>query len=105
MSGSLQSFTPAQRWDYYCRLNRMATVEVAGVKVKDFTGKVAEPDEATLKEFFEKNKNNYAAADSPQPGFRVPQRIALQYFIADVDKFADPKAVTDAEVKEEYREE
>ena len=99
---SIQSFTPAQRWDYYCRLNRKATVELAGVKVKDFTAKVAVPDDATLEKFFEKHKSAYAAADSPEPGFHVPHRVALQYLIADVDKFTDPKAVSDAEVKQEY---
>ena len=32
----------------------------------------------------------------------MPKRIALQFFVADLDKVADPKAITDAEIDKEY---
>ena len=58
--------------------------------------------EKELKEFFDECKTRYPIPDSPEPGFRLPKRIAVQYFRANVDKFVDLKSVTDAEIKEEY---
>ena len=87
------------------RLNRRATAELAAVPVAPYAKKVAEPKTAELEAFFEDHKNQYASPDSPEPGFRVPHRIAVQYFRADTDKFADPKTITEAQIKEEYEKE
>ena len=32
---------------------------------------------------------------SPEPGFRVPQRLAVRYFKAGYDKFMSPETITD----------
>ncbi len=97
--------TPEQRWDYFSRLNRRATVEVLPVAVKDFVGKVkATPSEAELKSFFEMYKNYFSSPDSPTPGFKEPERAKFQYFVANDDnlvKEEKPK-VTDDEIKQYY---
>ena len=54
------------------------------------------------KTFFEENKEQIAMPDSPEPGFHQPQRIALEYVKADIEKFADPKTITDQQVRERY---
>ena len=102
MHVSLEAFPPAVLWDYFCRLNRRATAEVAAVPVAQYTGKVPTPTNEEVEEFFEKYKNRYPHAASPEPGFRVPKRIAVQYFAVNLEKFADPKAITDAEIDKEY---
>ncbi len=63
------------------------------------------PDAEKLEKFFTKHKAKYPRADSPEPGFRVPKRIAVQYFEADPEKLADPKAITAAEIEAEYQTE
>ncbi len=97
--------TPEQRWDYFSRLNRRATVEVLPVAVKDFVGKVkATPSDAELKSFFEVYKNDFSSPDSPTPGFMEPVRGKFQYFVAKDDellKEEKPK-VTDDEIKQYY---
>ncbi len=98
----LRGAPPAQLWEYYARLHRRASVEAAAVPVASYAKKVPDPKPAELEKFFEAHKNQYASPDSPEPGFRVPQRIAVQYFRADTDKFADPKTITEAQIKEEY---
>lgn len=90
--------TPAQRWDYYQRLNEKARIEVAPLPVESFVGQVPDPDEATLLAFFEQHKSQLPHPASPEPGFREPQRIALEYFKANVDAVE----VSDAEIKEYY---
>ena len=97
-----RAFPPAVLWEYYCRLNRRATAEVAAVPVAQYADRVPAPNNKELEEFFEKYKARYPNAASPEPGFRVPKRIAVQYFAADLDKFADSKDVTKAEVDQEY---
>ncbi|MEN6557534.1 MAG: hypothetical protein ABFC54_05065 [Thermoguttaceae bacterium] len=97
---SMAGVTPSQRWDYFLRFKQTAAIEAVALPVADFTGKVEKPSEAELKEFFEKYKEQYALPGSPEPGFREPKKVALQWFKADFDKFI--AAVTDKEVRERY---
>ncbi len=66
----------------------MATIEAVPVPVANYLSRIDEPGDEELKTFFEQYKDRYALPDSPEPGFREPQKIALQYFKANVDKFA-----------------
>lgn len=98
----LAGTTPAQRWDYYSRLKRLATIELIPVSVADYVDKIKAPSETTLQEFFEAHKDKYPNPSSPEPGFRRPHRIAVRYFKADVDRFMAPDVISDEEVKEYY---
>jgi hypothetical protein len=104
-SDTLEISTPEQRWDYFSRLNRRATVEVLPVAVKDFVGKVkTTPTDADLKSFFETHKNNFSSPDSPTPGFMEPVRGKFQYFVAHDDELVkeEKPKVTDDEIKQYY---
>ena len=96
--------TPAQRWDYYQRLRRTATVELAAVPVEKFTNEVKDPGDAALAKFFESHKDRIHDPDLPEPGFRESEKIAFTYFKADVANFVDPKSVSDAEVQTYYND-
>ena len=99
---SLGGTTPAQRWDYFTRLKRKATIEVVPVRVDDYIAKVEEePSKETLRAFFEEHRDAYAFPRSPEPGFRVPHRIAVNYLKVDYEKFGSPDLVTDEEVRAE----
>lgn len=91
---------PAQRWEFFTRLNRYATAEVAVVPVESFVNQVPAPSDAQLKEFFEKHKQAEPNPDSPVPGFREPARIEVQYVKADYAAFL--KSVTDKEINDQY---
>ncbi len=101
---SISDVPPAQKFEYFSRLNRRAKAEVVPLAVADFTSQVANPDDATLQKFFDKYKDQYPDATSPEPGFKEPQRAAFQYFKADFGKLRDEmKAkVTDEEIAEYY---
>ncbi len=98
----IQHTTPAQRWESYQRLNSRASVELIPVAVADFLDKVPDPDEATLAKFFDTYKNFEAMPGSPLPGFRIPNKVALQYFVAEYDDFVKPDEVTQEEIQHEY---
>lgn len=101
---SLRAFqtTPAQRFDYYRRLNQRAVVEVVPVRVEDFTGQVADPPDEELRAFFEEHKEREPQPDSPDPGFKQPKKAAFEVVVAKYDDFNDPSAVTEEQVKEHY---
>ena len=99
---SLQATTPGQRWDYYTRLRRETVAQTIAVPVADFVDEIADPGDEQLKAFFEEHKDQYAQPSSPEPGFRVPHRVAVKYFQADGEMFRSPEVITDEEVRAEY---
>ena len=103
---SLQGSTPAERWDYFQRLNRKVTIESAPVEVVDFLKDVSDPDESTLHTFFEQHKAEPHDPTSPEPGFREPRKVAIEYLKAEYEAFFDRelKAVTPEEVEKYYAE-
>ncbi len=101
---SLGATTPGQRWDYFKRLSQTATIEVTPVAVEAYADNVPEPEEKALLAFFEKYKDQYASPASPEPGFRKPHRVAVQFLKADYEKLMAPEEVTDEEILARYEE-
>ena len=97
---SLAGMTPAERWDYFTRVKQMATIEAAPVAVANYVDRIDEPSDEELKTLFEEHNEDYPLPESPEPGFREPQQIALQWFKADQQQFT--AAVTDKEIKDRY---
>ncbi|MGW8257133.1 MAG: hypothetical protein ACWGMZ_06590, partial [Thermoguttaceae bacterium] len=100
---SISSFTPAQRWRYFCQLRRHSSVELIPVDVENFLAMAKAPKDETLKKYFEKYKDVLSRPDSPEPGFRSPHIVELQYFKAQVDKFAAADAVSEEEIQNYYK--
>ena len=96
---SLGPVPPAKRWDYFEQAKRAATVELAGLEVAKLVDQVPDPSEAELKKFFNEHKDALPDPTSPQPGFREPHRATIEYFKAVSEKFVDPGAVTDEEIR------
>ena len=99
---SLAGITPAQRWHYFCQLHKQATVELIPLAVEQFLAQVTDPKEEELKEYFEQYKDKLPRPDSPEPGFRTPEMIDVEYFKADIAKFSAPDAFTEAEIQDCY---
>jgi hypothetical protein len=100
---SLAATTPAQRWDYFARVKQQATIEAIAVPVAQYLDRIPDPSDDDLKAFFEEYKTKYPRPDLPDPAFRVPQKIALQFFKADHDKLAG--TVTDEEINARFEKE
>ena len=62
---SLNATTPGERWDYFNRLKRMATIEAIPLAVADYVKKVDDPTDPELKKFFEEHKEQYPNPDVP----------------------------------------
>jgi hypothetical protein len=100
---SASGATPAQRWDYYCRTHQQAKVECIPVAVEKFASEIPKPSDQELKDFFEKYKANLPSPASPEPGFRVPQKIEVEFFKAELEKFAVPENITEEEIQTYYQ--
>jgi hypothetical protein len=96
--------TPADRWEYFSRLNRKLTAEILPVAVEKFVAEIPDPSPDELRKFYDLYKNDYPDPSSPTPGFRRPFRAQFQYVKADYDKKLKEEMakVTDEEIAEYY---
>ncbi len=102
---SLRDIPPAQRFEYFERLNRKAKTETLPLAVASFVDQVsAEPTNEELRAFYDLHKNSFPNPASPEPGFKEPKRASFQYFKADFAKLKDEfkLQVTEAEIREYY---
>jgi len=97
---------PGWSWDFYKRLEQAVTVEAYPVAVEDLAVSVDPPNEAELRAFFDRYKDDLPVARSPEPGFKEPFRIRYAALKADRQKFEDEaaKTITDEDVKAYYEE-
>jgi hypothetical protein len=103
---SLADIPPAQRFEYFSRLNRRAKAEVLPLAVADFVSQVPDPTDAEVKELYEKYKNTLPDPTSPEPGFKEPKRATFQYVMASLEPLTEKmKAeVTEDEIAKYYEE-
>ena len=104
-----EAVTPYAAWQYHERLRRRVKAEVAPLEVASFKSQVkTEPTSAQIQALYEEGKDRYPDPERPEPGFRVPRKIAFQFVRGDVSAFEQPeldaarKAVTDEEIKQHY---
>jgi hypothetical protein len=55
-----------------------------------------------LRAFFEKHKERLPDPNSPEPGFREPHRIDVEYFKANYETFVDLASVSDQAIRDYY---
>ena len=101
---SIGGVTPAERWGYYQRLNRKIAIEAIQLPVRDSFSDIPSPDDRTLEELFEKHKNEELNPSSPEPGFRVPPMIEIQYFKADYEQLLERVEISESEIRQYYEE-
>ncbi|MEX0586512.1 MAG: hypothetical protein WD176_07710, partial [Pirellulales bacterium] len=97
--------TPAQRWDYFCRMNRKVKAQLVALPVDDFVDEVPAPSEEVLNQFYEEHKDKIPTPDSMEPGFKLPRRLRFEYLKADWVKFFENAKgeVTEKEIAEEFK--
>jgi hypothetical protein len=99
----LNVIPPSTRWDWFQRLNRKITAEIAAVPVEQFVDKIAEPNNAQLQKFFEENKDKPFNPIQLESGFTLPNKVAFQYVKAvPSQKILD--SISEEEIKKYYEE-
>jgi len=96
---------PAAAFEYFARINRRFECQVLPINVDDFVKQVtAAPSEAELKQLFTEGQYRYPAFDGSTPGFKIGNRVKLEYFSADLPSLIDSlsASVSAEEVQAEY---
>jgi hypothetical protein len=79
--------TPHEFWEFYKENRTENTIAALPIPArnKDFLAQVGQPTEKELKDLFEKYKDREYQAGSPEPGFKVPPRIEVEWVSANPD--------------------
>ena len=111
---ALGELTPGQQLGYFARSNRQIEIDVLEIPVSDFVDQVSDPDSKELQAYFEKYKhqtplfNTIAGVsyESPDPGFKLPHRVAVDFVKVNVDQEIEKwlDQVTDEEIAAYYEE-
>ncbi|MEC8338714.1 MAG: hypothetical protein VXZ84_11280, partial [Planctomycetota bacterium] len=111
---ALGELTPGQQFGYFARSNRQIEMDVLEIPVSAFVDQVAEPESKTLQAYFDKYKyqtplfNSIAGVSykSPEPGFKLPHRVAVDYVKVNADQEIEKwlDQVTDEEIATYYEE-
>ena len=96
--------SPGERYGYFRRVNARIRAEVVGVPVADMVDDVPAPSEEELLDLFEEHKDDLPNGNSPEPGFKQPKRVAVEFITAEYASFVDTEAVTDEEVEKYYQD-
>lgn len=109
---AFQTELPEDRWRDWLRVNDRVVVEAVPITSESLLPDVKEPTEAELAAFFNEFKDREPMPDrdwgielpSPDPAFKIPQKVATQYVMADFNQFLTKveDEVTDAEIEEFY---
>ncbi len=96
--------TPLDVFRNYRDQTERASFKVVPVVVDSFAGKVPEPTESELKEFYEKYKDVLPVPASPTPGFKVPRQVKAEYLAIDSEAVAKriEAKITEGELKTYY---
>lgn len=109
-------YTPAESFESYCKLNELVQIESIAVPVdqEQFLKQVKDPSPSELQAFYDKYKNEMdvpmmvggVQMPSPDPGFKQPPRVQLQYLEANYLAYLDlaKQQVTDAEIAKYYED-
>jgi len=88
----------------FLQVDERLKVRLALFRAKDFAAEVGDIPEPALQEQFHKHKSQPRGQGEGGCGYRIPDRVALEYLVADPKDFADAAAakVTDDLVRQYY---
>jgi len=112
-SASVQNIMPEQRWDDWQQINRRIALEAAIVPTEKFLAEATEPTDTEVQELYDEFKDQIGyqpqmdtgvPLTSPDPGFREPRRVRLQFLLGDVNQWTEKllDTVTDEEIADYY---
>jgi hypothetical protein len=98
--------TPFESWQLYRKLNDKFGLEVMPVAVADFAAQIEDPGDAELRKLYDEHIESLPVESSPEPGFKEPHRVNLQYASVTLNAFESAIKstldITEEEIKQYY---
>jgi hypothetical protein len=88
--------SPYDVWQYYERNRTEVTVDVLPLAVERFMDKAKSPTEEELRSLFDKYKDDEYAPEQEAPGFKLPERLAIQWVGASPQQYLYRKGAANA---------
>ena len=91
----------------YFRTNEQIECQILPLEVSEFISKVtSDPTSAEIKRIYEEGKSEFSDPLNETPGFKVPNKANIRYFIADYESFLqnEMNELTDEEVQKKYEQ-
>ncbi len=112
-TSNVRNVLPEQRWEDWRHINERISLQAIPLAVSDFVAEVPEPNEAQLRDFYEQYKDNVPGMvhlvlgtqlPAPDPGFKVPRRVKLNYILGDVNSWRDKyrDSITEEQIADYY---
>ncbi len=96
---------PTEAVELYARANQTIECEVVPVSVGKYVSMVkGEPSRTEIQELYEKGKYEYKDPTGVRPGFRIPRKVNVQYFVMDYENLlkSEQAGISDEQVQIEY---
>jgi len=90
-----------EAWRWYQYMNEKLVARYAELRARDMIDLV-EIDEAKLKAFFNEHRAIFAEADPHGAGYRVPERVKVEYLIANIADLEKDVVITDRMIAAYY---
>ena len=98
--------TPAQTLDYYKRLSRRMEAEVLEFPADDYMAEVKQqmPSDEEIKTLYEEYKEQVDNPSLPEPGFREPYRVTVDWLKADYAEILESQKakLTEEQLRADY---
>ena len=106
MADALSTAAEPELRERFVRMDERLKLRLAVLKAEDFLDRIAPPSDEVLRRQFEANKVFPAGGGPDGYGYRIPDRVRLEYLAADPAAFEDEAraAVTEAAIKQYYEE-
>lgn len=97
---------PLESAQYFAKITQKMEGEIFPVSINDYIDSSAMPSETEIRALYEQGKAEFKDPSGARPGFKIPRRLKLQYFIADYQDFLDKatEGLTDQEIQAKYDE-
>ena len=105
MAGLPMVPNPVESMELFGRVAERVECLTMPVSVEQFLGKMSEePTSSEINTLFEAGKHDYADPEGIKPGFKLRNKVKVQYFVANFETFMqnEMNKLTDEDVQKEY---
>ena len=97
---------PSESIQHYAKMTQKMEGEIFPVSIKDYIDESAMPSQTEIRSLYDEGKYDLKDPTGEQPGFKLPRRVKMQYFVGSYQDFLDKATadLSDEEIQAKYDE-